>query len=54
MGIQDFSLRDILSPEGKRTCIVLSHVINFLKYREEKYPTYDKCVQEGVGGPWCC
>ena len=36
VGIDDFSLRDIISPTGARFRMILSGVINFAKFREEQ------------------
>ncbi|KGG52715.1 spindle pole body associated protein [Mitosporidium daphniae] len=36
VGIDDFSLRDIISPVGSRFRMILSGVINFAKFREEQ------------------
>jgi len=36
VGINDFSLRDVIKPEGPRFKLILSGIINFAKFREEQ------------------
>ncbi|KAJ1962598.1 kinetochore-associated Ndc80 complex subunit nuf2, partial [Dimargaris xerosporica] len=46
VGIDDFSLRDILKPEPGRVRKIISAVINFAKFREEQMVIYDKYVNQ--------
>jgi kinetochore protein Nuf2 len=40
-GIQDFTLRDVSNPTDKRTCAILSGIINFVRFREDQIQTYN-------------
>lgn len=42
VGIDDFSLKDIIRPEGPRLRIILSAVINFAKFREEQLAVFEE------------
>ncbi|KAJ1908856.1 kinetochore-associated Ndc80 complex subunit nuf2 [Tieghemiomyces parasiticus] len=46
VGIKDFSLREILRPEPGQVKRVLSAMINFAKFREERMAVYDKYVNQ--------
>ncbi|KAI9144568.1 Nuf2 family-domain-containing protein [Paraphysoderma sedebokerense] len=46
VGIDDFSLRDVLKPEPPRVRRILSAVINFAKFREEQMAIYDQYTQK--------
>lgn len=48
VGIDDFSMRDILRPEPPRVRRCFSAVINFAKFREERMGFFESCVQKGV------
>lgn len=48
VGIDDFSLRDVLKPEPPRVRRILSAVINFAKFREEQMAIYDQYTQKSV------
>ena len=48
VGIQDFSIRDLIKPEALRVKTILSAVINFAKFREEQLPVFDKHVERSV------
>lgn len=41
VGIDDFSLRDIIRPDGPRLKLMLSAVINFAKFREEQLAVFE-------------
>lgn len=41
VGIEDFSLRDLIRPEGPRLRLILSAVINFAKFREEQLAVFE-------------
>ncbi len=41
VGIDDFSLKDLIRPEGPRLRIILSAVINFAKFREEQLAVFE-------------
>ncbi|KAK3239512.1 hypothetical protein CYMTET_50565 [Cymbomonas tetramitiformis] len=41
-GIHDFALKDLYKPESGRTRRILSAVINFAKFREEKVQAYEE------------
>ena len=42
VGISDFNLGDIIRPEPPRLRKVLSGIINFMKFREDKMDVYEK------------
>lgn len=42
VGIEDFSLRDLIRPEGPRLRLILSAVINFAKFREEQLAVFEE------------
>ena len=42
VGIEDFSLRDLIKPEAPRLRIILSAVINFAKFREEQLAVFEE------------
>lgn len=42
VGIEDFSLRDLIRPDGPRFRLVLSAVINFAKFREEQLALFEQ------------
>jgi len=41
VGVEDFSLRDLIRPEGPRLRLILSAVINFAKFREEQLIVFE-------------
>ncbi|KAJ3047943.1 kinetochore-associated Ndc80 complex subunit nuf2 [Rhizophlyctis rosea] len=41
VGVEDFSMIDILRPEGQRLRRILSAVINFVKFREERMQVFE-------------
>lgn len=41
VGVEDFSLRDLIRPEGPRLRLILSAVINFAKFREEQLAVFE-------------
>lgn len=41
VGIDDFSFKDLIRPEGPRLRIILSAVINFAKFREEQLGVFE-------------
>jgi kinetochore protein Nuf2 len=44
-GIHNFTLKDLLEPTPKRTRIILSGIINFCKFRQEKIDLFEKLQQ---------
>lgn len=42
IGVEDFSLRDLVRPESQRLKLILSAIINFAKFREEQLPMYQE------------
>lgn len=42
VGIEDFSLRDLIRPEYPRLRIILSAIINFAKFREEQLAVFEE------------
>lgn len=48
VGIDDFSLRDIISPVGSRFRMILSGVINFAKFREEQIAIVEGLTMKSV------
>lgn len=48
VGVQDFSIRDLIKPEAQRVKTILSAVINFAKFREEQLSVFDKHVERSV------
>lgn len=45
VGIEDFSLRDLIKPEYPRLRIILSAIINFAKFREEQLAVFEELSQ---------
>ncbi|KAJ1557965.1 kinetochore-associated Ndc80 complex subunit nuf2, partial [Cladochytrium tenue] len=43
VGVTDFSIRDVIKPEPGRVRRVLSAVINFAKFREERILVFEQC-----------
>lgn len=48
VGIDDFSIRDLIKPEAGRVKKILSAVINFAKFREERMPVFETHAQKAV------
>ena len=48
VGLEDFSIRDILKPERKRVIMILSAIINFCKFREERMQVFEQCTIKSV------
>ena len=48
VGVEDFSLRDVLKPESPRVRRIFSAVINFAKFREERTGVFELCNQKSV------
>ncbi|KTW26641.1 hypothetical protein T552_02650 [Pneumocystis carinii B80] len=46
VGIDDFSIRDLIKPEAGRVKKILSAVINFAKFREERMPVFETHAQK--------
>ena len=42
VGINDFSLKDVLKPESHRIKMILSGIINFAKFREEQLVFFEE------------
>ena len=47
-GIHDFGLKDIFKPEPNRLRMILSAIINFAKYREDKIAVFNEYVLNTV------
>lgn len=47
IGIEDFSLRDLIRPEAPRLRLILSAVINFAKFREEQLSVFEEFSRRG-------
>ncbi|KAJ3357135.1 kinetochore-associated Ndc80 complex subunit nuf2 [Entophlyctis luteolus] len=48
IGIGDFSLRDLIKPEPARVRKILSGIINFAKFREERLSVFEQCTQKSA------
>ncbi|KAJ3038898.1 kinetochore-associated Ndc80 complex subunit nuf2 [Rhizophlyctis rosea] len=48
VGVEDFSMIDILRPEGPRLRRILSAIINFVKFREERMQVFEMLTQKSV------
>merc|ERR1711971_1312770 len=46
VGVSDFSISDLISPDSSRTIHNLSAIINFARWREQKYHIYQSKVSE--------
>ncbi|KAJ3195182.1 kinetochore-associated Ndc80 complex subunit nuf2 [Irineochytrium annulatum] len=46
VGVSDFSIRDIIKPEAGRIRRILSAVINFAKFREERLSVFEECTKK--------
>ncbi|KAI9019812.1 Nuf2 family-domain-containing protein [Hyaloraphidium curvatum] len=46
VGVENFSIRDLIRPEAPQLRRVLSAVINFAKFREERMSVYEQCTQK--------
>lgn len=44
VGVPNFGMGDLIRPTGERVIAVLSGLINFTKFREEKLPAYEECL----------
>lgn len=47
VGVEDFSLRDLVRPEPPRLRLLLSAVINFAKFREEQLSVFEELSRRG-------
>ena len=47
VGIDDFSLKDVVKPEPQRLRLLLSAIINFAKFREEQLSVWEELVGKG-------
>jgi kinetochore protein Nuf2 len=45
-GIRDFSLTDLVTPEPKRTLFILSAIINFERFRQDRLSHFARYQQE--------
>ncbi|KAJ3111653.1 kinetochore-associated Ndc80 complex subunit nuf2 [Phlyctochytrium bullatum] len=48
VGIPDFNVRDVIKPEAARLRRILSAIINFAKFREERLSVFEHCTQKSV------
>jgi len=48
VGIDDFSIRDLIKPEVLRVKKILSAIINFARFREEQLSVFDKYTERSV------
>ncbi|KAI9341878.1 Nuf2 family-domain-containing protein [Obelidium mucronatum] len=46
VGISDFSIRDLIKPEPGHMRKILSGIINFAKFREERLAVFENCTQQ--------
>ncbi|KAJ3011739.1 UNVERIFIED_CONTAM: kinetochore-associated Ndc80 complex subunit nuf2 [Siphonaria sp. JEL0065] len=46
VGISDFSIRDLISPNPCHLRKILSGIINFAKFREERLSVFEQCTQQ--------
>ena len=51
VGIDDFSIRDLIKPEVLRVKKILSAIINFARFREEQLSVFDKYTERSVHHP---
>lgn len=49
IGVDDFSLADVLKPESPRVVKCLSAVINFTKFREQRVAALEVVTERAVG-----
>lgn len=49
VGVESFSIRDLIRPEAPQVRRILSAIINFAKFREERMSVYEQCTQKAVG-----
>lgn len=49
VGVDDFSLKDIIRPETPRLKLVLSAIINFAKFREEQLTVFEEFNRKSDG-----
>lgn len=48
IGLDSFSVHDVLKPEASKVVVILSAVINFARFREEKLTLFDELNQQSV------
>jgi kinetochore protein Nuf2 len=48
IGVEQFSIRDLLKPEPARLKHILSAIINFCKFREDQLSIFEICTQKSV------
>jgi kinetochore protein Nuf2 len=48
IGMDDFSLVDLIKPDPKRLRVILSSIINFAKFREDRLAIFEICTRKGV------
>ncbi|KAI8928768.1 Nuf2 family-domain-containing protein [Entophlyctis helioformis] len=48
LGVPDFSLSDILNPQKNRVILILSAIINFCKFREERMQVFHECSTQSA------
>ncbi|KAI8622594.1 Nuf2 family-domain-containing protein [Chytriomyces sp. MP71] len=48
VGISDFSIRDLIKPEPGHMRKILSGIINFAKFREERLSVFEQCTQKSA------
>lgn len=46
IGVENFSIRDLIRPEAPQVRRILSAIINFAKFREERMSVYEQCTQK--------
>lgn len=42
-GVENVTLKDLLNPTVKKTVVILSALVNFCKFREERLVLFDEC-----------
>jgi kinetochore protein Nuf2 len=48
VGIEDFSFRDLVKPEPARVRRIMSAIINFVKFREERMSMLEQYTSKAV------
>ncbi|KAJ3138177.1 kinetochore-associated Ndc80 complex subunit nuf2 [Physocladia obscura] len=48
VGVPDFSIRDLIKPEPGHVRKILSAIINFAKFREERVSVFEQCTKKSV------
>ncbi|RUS27143.1 hypothetical protein BC938DRAFT_483658 [Jimgerdemannia flammicorona] len=54
VGVEDIGLRDVIKPEPARVRKIISAIINFAKFREERMGVFEQYTTKSVGGRSHC